>query len=126
MIGEYDEATELAVEAFGEQLAKGGLDYLFDRPMAAEGLISYRYAGPYGGIKIGAKDVADALNEASRSTDAPVSIERLEVWNGEQWLNVGEVERGKAMAAERKRAIEAFDAEFGKDFGALKLRATQK
>lgn len=38
-----------------------------NRPMAAAPLKSYRYAGPYGPIMIGAMDDAGALNEAKRS-----------------------------------------------------------
>ena len=37
---------------------------LHDRPLAAKGLVSYRYRGRYGWIMIGAKDNADALREA--------------------------------------------------------------
>jgi hypothetical protein len=56
-----------------------------DKPMAAAGLISYRYKGRYGWIMIGAKDHADALNEAQRSTSDKVSQANLQVWNGTQY-----------------------------------------
>ena len=52
------------------------------RPLAAPGLISYRYHGRYGFVMIGAKDEADALRQACRSIEGPASPEMLEVWNG--------------------------------------------
>ena len=52
-----------------------------DRPMAAKPFTSYRYRGTYGSIMIGAHDTAGALSEAQRSTTAPVTRDRLEVWN---------------------------------------------
>lgn len=51
-----------------------------DKPLAAAGLTSYRYDGPYGWIMIGACDVVEALAEARRSTDGPVLRGRLQVW----------------------------------------------
>lgn len=51
-----------------------------DRPLAATGLTSYRYKGRYGWIMIGAHDRADALNEASRSTDDPIEECKLQQW----------------------------------------------
>jgi hypothetical protein len=58
------------------------------RPMAAKGLTSYRYAGPYGGIAIGATDTADALREAQRSLEGEkiTDIARLQRWDGERWV----------------------------------------
>lgn len=50
-----------------------------DRPLAARGLSSYRYRGRYGWVMIGAKDDAEALREAARSTDGVVRA-NLEVW----------------------------------------------
>ena len=38
-----------------------------ERPCAAHGWTSYRYAGRYGTIMIGATSTQDALNEADRS-----------------------------------------------------------
>ena len=58
-------------------------------PMAAAGLDSYRYQGPYGAIMIGARDTADALNEAKRSLDAGsenANVGLLQRWDGEQWV----------------------------------------
>ena len=53
-----------------------------ERPCAAHGLTSYRYAGRYGHIMIGATSTQDALNEAGRSlTQGAVTIDRLEIWN---------------------------------------------
>lgn len=52
-----------------------------NRPMAAPGLISYRYTGRYGYVMIGAGDDADALNEASRSIDGKPDPAKLERWD---------------------------------------------
>jgi hypothetical protein len=53
----------------------------WERPCAAEGLISYRYPNSYGGwIMIGATNAEHALREAARSTDSPIRRERLQVW----------------------------------------------
>ena len=59
-------------------------DY-WNRPCAAHGLNSYRYAGTYGWIMIGATDDADALREAARSTSAPIDRAKLQCWNGAQY-----------------------------------------
>lgn len=57
---------------------------LYERPMAAQGLVSYRYKGPYNWIMIGARDIRDALHEANRSlTYGRAVIENLEIWNNE-------------------------------------------
>ena len=46
------------------------------------GWTSYRYAGRYGTIMIGATSTRDALNEADRSlTQGAATVERLEIWN---------------------------------------------
>ena len=53
-----------------------------ERPCADHGLTSYRYAGRYGTITIGATSTQDALNEADRSlTQGAATVERLEIWN---------------------------------------------
>ena len=52
-----------------------------DRPCAAAGLTSYRYAGRYGWIMIGASNDRDALTEAARSTGARADLARLERWD---------------------------------------------
>ena len=54
---------------------------IHDKPLAAQGLISYRCKGSYNWIMIGAKDNIDALKQAARSS-AFVKKETLEVWNG--------------------------------------------
>lgn len=59
-----------------------------DKPLAAPGLTSYRYKGPYGWIMIGARDTADALREAGRSTHWPICVTKLERWNGTQYVPV--------------------------------------
>lgn len=59
-----------------------------DKPLADHGLTSYRYRGRYGWIMIGAKDDTDALNEARRSTDDAVTADKLEIWNGTNYVPV--------------------------------------
>ncbi len=56
--------------------------------MASAGLVSYRYKGRYGFIMIGAKDNADALKEAQRSTSDKATYDNLEVWNGSTYERV--------------------------------------
>jgi hypothetical protein len=58
---------------------------LCDKPMAMQGLISYRYRGRYGWIMIGAKDDNDALREAQRSTSDKVTMDNLQIWKGSQY-----------------------------------------
>lgn len=60
-------------------------------PLAAKGLISYRYKGRFGWIMIGAKDDNDALNEAKRSiSDKTHKIDNvnLQIWDGMQYVGV--------------------------------------
>lgn len=59
-----------------------------ERPCAAPGLTSYRYAGLYGPIMIGAKNHTDALREADRSlsSNCRATLERLEVWDGARYV----------------------------------------
>ena len=57
-----------------------------DRNCAAAGLLGYRYRGRFGWIMIGARDRADALREAGRSTDGVIDPLLLEVWNGERYV----------------------------------------
>lgn len=54
-----------------------------DRPMAAPGLTSYRYAGRNGFVMIGARDTADALEQARLSIWGEVDQSRLEVWSAD-------------------------------------------
>ena len=57
-------------------------DY-WDRLCAARGFTGYRYRyGRYGWIMIGARDDADALNEAKRSTGLTPDIANLQRWDG--------------------------------------------
>ena len=60
----------------------------WDKPCAISSLISYRYKGRYGWIMIGAKDNADALKEAQRSTSDKVTAENLQIWNQTQYQGV--------------------------------------
>lgn len=58
-----------------------------NRPLAAPGLTSYRYRnGAFGFVMIGAKDHSDALREAARSITGEPSRDRLEIWNGAQYV----------------------------------------
>lgn len=56
-----------------------------DKPLAAPPFDSYRYRGRYGFIMIGARGAAEALSEARRSTDGPVTLDHLEKWDGAQY-----------------------------------------
>lgn len=57
-----------------------------DKPLAVKGLTSYRYAGSFGWIMIGAQDHQDALREASRSLSVgKATIDKLQIWNGSQY-----------------------------------------
>lgn len=58
-----------------------------DRPLAAPGLLSYRCKNHYGWTMIGAKDDADALAEAKRSSDS-ASMDKLQKWNGTEYVPV--------------------------------------
>lgn len=60
---------------------------LCDKPLAREGLISYRCMGRFGYVMIGAIDHEDALREALRSTPSP-RMEDLEIWNGYKYVKV--------------------------------------
>jgi hypothetical protein len=60
---------------------------LTDHPLADYSLTSYRYKGRFGWIMIGAKDTADALSEASRST-TDIDISKLEIWDGQKYIPV--------------------------------------
>lgn len=59
---------------------------LHDKPLAQAPYTSYRYKGRYGWIMIGATDHADALREVARSTLDVIEPERLQVWNGAQYV----------------------------------------
>lgn len=51
-----------------------------DRPLAAEGLTSYRYRSPHGFVMIGAHTEAQAMREAARSVTGDADDSRLEIW----------------------------------------------
>lgn len=59
-----------------------------NKPMAADGLISYRYRGRYGWIMIGASTDTEALSEAQRSTDDTATPDLLERRNGQHYVGV--------------------------------------
>jgi len=58
-----------------------------ERPCAAAGLTSYRYAGRYGHIMIGAVNSLDALVQADHSLGkaGAATIDRLEIWDPQTW-----------------------------------------
>ena len=53
-------------------------------PLAAKGLISYRYRGHFWWIMIGAHDTEGALREVARSTDAKIERANLQIYNYEK------------------------------------------
>lgn len=60
-----------------------------DRPLACAPWLSYRYAGDYGWIMIGAMDDAEALREAARSLSHGVPVmEKLQRWNGSRYVAI--------------------------------------
>ena len=69
-----------------------------DKPLAAPGLISYRYKGDYGWIMIGAKNHSDAFREAGRtiafSEENRPQLSKLQMWNGKEYADIT-VEEGK-------------------------------
>ena len=76
-----------------------------NKPLAAEGLRSYRYAGRYGWIMIGATDTAQALCQASRSTDGPLSVDHLEKWNGKEYVPVNPETRKPVKQIEAPKGL---------------------
>jgi len=63
--------------------------HITDKPLAVEGLISYRYQGNYGFIMIGATDHNDALNEANRSLSyGKANIDKLQVYKDNKYINI--------------------------------------
>lgn len=85
--------TKLAeLEAAGNRWSVGTMKMnekpAHDRPLAVRGLKSYRYRGDFGWVMIGARDNADALREAERSIDGKASLDRLQAWNGTEYVNV--------------------------------------
>lgn len=68
----------------------------WEKPLAAAGLTSYRYPSGRGLISsqqtwvmIGAKDHADAINEANRSlSQKAASMDKLQIWDGEKYVSV--------------------------------------
>lgn len=59
-----------------------------DLPLADAGLTSYRYAGRYGFVMIGATNDAGALREAARSIDGAPDPANLERWTGARYEKV--------------------------------------
>lgn len=76
---------------------------IHDRPLAAEGLLSYRCKGRYGWIMIGAKDHDDAMREARRSSN-DVTESGLQIWDGSQYVHAYP-EKHAEFAEFLKRAI---------------------
>lgn len=65
---------------------------LHDRPLAAEGLTSYRCKGPFGWIMIGANDDDGAFKEALRSSER-ADRATLQRWNGVEYADVAPTPR---------------------------------
>ncbi len=66
---------------------------LHERPLAANGLQSYRYAGRLGFVMIGARNHDEALQEAQRSLTSEVAVlSQLQVWDGEQYAGIADEE----------------------------------
>jgi hypothetical protein len=59
-----------------------------DKPLAAPGLLSYRYRGRYGWIMIGARNDSDALHQAGRSLSyGNPDAANLQRWDGAQYVD---------------------------------------
>jgi hypothetical protein len=58
-----------------------------DKALAVLGFTSYRYAGRYGWVMIGAWNIEGALKEAKRSTGENCNIHGLQVWCSGQYIS---------------------------------------
>jgi hypothetical protein len=70
-----------------EKVAATHVSNVCDRPLAAEGLTSYRCRGRFGWIMIGAKNDDEAFREAQRSSES-AARETLQRWDGERYVDV--------------------------------------
>jgi hypothetical protein len=61
-----------------------------NKPLAAQGLTSYRYPSGYGDwIMIGANDIADAVREANRSLSRGFAdVRKMQIWNANKYVSV--------------------------------------
>ena len=95
IIGKYEGASERhALDFLADQIIHAGqarlrmtaytMRELYNRPLSANGLTSYRYKGPYGWIMIGAHDTEGALKEVARSTDAKIERANLQIYDYDQ------------------------------------------
>ena len=95
VIGTYEGTSERhALDFLAETMIQAGasrlrmtaytMRELYNRPLSANGLTSYRYKGPYGWIMIGAHDTEGALTEAARSTDAKIECANLQIYDYEK------------------------------------------
>lgn len=75
-----------------------------ERPLAAEGLTSYRCRGRYGWIMIGARDHEDALREARRSHHE-ARIEDLQIWNGVYYADLETPAPPALLEAEERETV---------------------
>lgn len=57
-----------------------------DLPLACSPYLSYRLRSPYGWVMIAAKNDADALRDARRSTDSARLVD-LQRWNGIEYMH---------------------------------------
>lgn len=58
-----------------------------DKPLAVEGLTSFRCKSPFGWVMIGATDPDDAMRQAKLSTEKP-RRQDLEIWDGTIYVPV--------------------------------------
>ncbi len=86
------------------------------RPLAAEGLTSYRYRPDNGShIAIGAKNDAEALTEAARSlSSGNPDIAKLDVWDGEKYVPATSAEPSEASARPAQEPAKAITPELQK------------
>ena len=74
--------AEVAAHIRAEALVRGSYWKPSKNAVGGQGWTSYRYAGRYGHIMIGATSTQDALNKADRSlTQGAATVDRLEIWN---------------------------------------------
>ena len=82
-----------------------------EKPMAVEGLTSYRYQGRFGPVMIGATDARDALNEVSRSIEGQPDMADLQVWDGEKYVSVDDVQEQADTAVETVKLQDSVESQ---------------
>ena len=95
IIGKYEGASERhTLDFLAEQIIHAGqarlrmtaytMRELYNRPLSANGLTSYRYKGRFGWIMAAAHDTEGALMEVARSTDAKIERANLQIYDYDQ------------------------------------------